>query len=302
MDPDDVARVRALLDESDRVDATRVHLVSEGGRFVLSGFVATPEEAGVAAMIAERELPAVVNALVVDPGLREGLERPADTERTVPAENEILVGDPDMLSGPESQITTDLERSLEENEPLDPPDEPHFGLTAVEQRGGASDLVIDAGLAGADLSDDEDADEADREDDELPAAADLTAQDLAEAAGGHGVPALDPDRAAPPAEAQPDPSGREPLGGAPSEAAEADRFPEPVPGAAPGDGATGEGTAGGGGLSGVAATETGAIETDTASADPTRGGSGGTMTDLGTERGPGVAEDPPLREDVDRHD
>ena len=117
-----------------------------------------------------------------------------------------------------------------------------------------------------------------------------------------GPPAIDPERVAPPPEAQPDPSPSDPLGAAPSDEAAADRFPDPVPGTRLGPGAVAESTTGGGPTGGTAATETGAIEADTAPADPTRGASGGTQSDLGAERGPRAPEDPPLREDQDRHD
>jgi hypothetical protein len=300
VDPEAVERAQALLEESDRVDAREITLVVKGDEVILSGAVSTPEEATVAAMLVEQEVGAVVDDLRVETSLREGLSDPVDAERAVPAENEVLVGDPDMLAGPESEITGDMTRALEENEPLDPPDSPHLAGTLAEQRGAGPLVESSGGLADLDIDAEADAVEADE--DAQPAAADLSAEELRLGAEGHPVPALDPGRTAQPVEAQPDPSGREPLGGAPSEDAEADRFPDQVPGTQPGPGAVGESTTGGGPLGGTPATETGGIETDTASADPTRGASGGTMSDLGSEPGPPAADDPPLREDVPRHD
>jgi hypothetical protein len=292
-DPEALERARALLEESPRVDASHLELRVEGGTVVLTGAVASPEEATAAAMLVEQELPEVVDDLLIEPSLREGAVDAAGREPAVPPEDEVLVGDPDMLAGPETTVTDDLERALEENEPYDPPDAPHLAPTAAEQRGISSPLV----QPGLEPSDELDAEPAE---DELPAAADLTAQEL-RLAGDRPLPALDPELVADP-EPRPDPSGREPLGAAPSQAAEDDRFPEPVPGTEPGPGAVGEPTTGGGALGGTPATETGARGADTAAADPTRGASGGVMSDLGQEPGPPVQDDPAVREELPHPD
>jgi hypothetical protein len=222
LDPEDLAQLRAALEESGAVGTTRVDLVStDRDEVVLRGAVASAEEADTAALIVEQQGATVVNELHVDPALREGLVEPVEREEAVPAEGELLVGDPDMLAGPDAAITGSREEAFEENEPWDPPDEPLLPPTLAEQRGlGPAD---ETGIDVAGL------DEADEVDDGRPAAADLTAQDLREAAEGRPLPALDP-------------------------------------------------------------------ELDAAAADPLRGASGGSMDDLGTDRGPETQDDPPPRE------
>lgn len=287
VDRDDLEVIRQALEDSERVDARRVDLVLDGDRVVLRGSVSEPEEADAVALLVERYADDVVNELRVDESLREGVDEPREGEPATPVENEVLVGSTDMLAGPDSQITPDVARALEENEPWDPPDEPSLAPVQEEYAGATS-----PGGGGAT---DELGDEGDRD---VPrseyAAADLSQEELEAAARGATVPSLDPESVAEPAEAQPDPAGVDQLGRRPPEGA--DDFPPRVPGTEPGPGATGEGTAGGGSVSGEPATETGATGADTASADPARS-TGGSMSDAGTTRGPQSREDPPLRED-----
>jgi len=289
MDFDDLAVIKERLEESERIDARRIELdLQDPDTVVLRGSVAEPEEATAAAMLVEQFAPRVVNQLRADRNLREGAVDPVDTEAAVPLENEVLIGSTDMLAGPDAEITSDISRALEENEPWNPPDEPSLAPTEAEY---AADLV-----EGDGTMEEEDEPELDRS---QFAAADLTAEDLQAAARGGTVPSLDPDAVAAPAIAEPDPVGVDSFGWTPPEGA--DEFPEPVPGATSGVGATGEGTAGGGSISGVAATETGSIGADTKSADPARS-TGGSMSDSGTDRGPQAPEDPPLREDFPKAD
>ncbi len=286
IDPDDLASIKARLDESDRVDARRIELTSEQDAVILRGAVAEPEEAEAAALLVEQVADRVVNELRIDEGLREGIDEPVDAEEAVPVENEILVGSPDMLAGPDAEITSDVSRALEENEPWDPPDEPHLAPTHDEYAGAAS-----PGSEGDVVDAPEDLSRAEY------AAADLTKEELA--SHGADVPSLDPASVAEPSEPTPDPAGVDRFGRRPPEGA--DDFPPLVPGTETGPGAPGEGTAGGGALSGVPATETGAEGADTASADPVRA-TGGSMSDAGTDRGPQSREDPPLREDFPQED
>ncbi|HEV2756869.1 MAG TPA: BON domain-containing protein [Actinomycetota bacterium] len=281
----DVEEIREALAQSDKVDDRRVDVSVDGPTVVLRGSVAESAEAHLAEMIAGRFTPDVRNELRIDGGLREGADDPQPVEEAIPAESEILVGSTDMLAGPnQGSMVSDVAQALEENEPWDPPDEPSLAGTPAEVRDASG-----FGDGGAvDESDDTPAD------DELPAAADLTYQDLQASAAGAAPPSLD-ETATPPRDvAEPDPVGVDPLGHTPPEGA--DDFPPLVPGTETGIGGVGEGTAGGGSVSGVPATETGSLGADTAAADPVRS-TDGTMTDAGTDRGPQSREDPPLRED-----
>jgi hypothetical protein len=181
-EPPDLGEVSAALDEDEGVDDRRVVLALRDGSLVVGGSVASPEEADRALLVAERFGVPVVDRLQVDPALREGTERPPPAEEAEPLEDEVLVGGTDMPAGPDAEITDDVARSLEENEPLAPPEEPLFPPTAAGER-----QAVTAGRPEPDL----DADEA--VDDERPAAADLTEQDLREAAKGRPLPSLDPD-------------------------------------------------------------------------------------------------------------
>lgn len=288
-DVGDVDEIREALDSSDKVDASRIEVSVDGTSVVLRGSVADSSQGHLAELVVGRYTSDVRNELRVDAGFREGADEPVATEEAIPAEGEVLVGSTDMLSGPDSEITSDVSRALEESEPWDPPDEPSLASTPAELRGtsgfgdgGAVDEVSDEAAA-----------------DDLPAAADLTQQDLVASAAGAAPPSLD-ETAVPARDvAEPDPVGLDPLGHEPPEGA--DEFPPRVPGTEAGIGGVGEGTAGGGSISGVPATETGALGADTASADPARS-TGGTMSDAGTDRGPQSREDPALREDFPDRD
>jgi hypothetical protein len=275
--------IRAALEDSERVDPSRVYLEARDDAIVLRGAVASSDEASAAALIAEARAEKVSNELTIDPNLREGAERPVSVERVQPAENEVLIGSTDMLAGPDAAIETDMGRALEENVPWTPPDEPHLAPTEDEYAGSTSPGAMDSPSGQ-----DPDPDLAHRED---YAAADLSREDL-QADGA--APSLDPQGVQPSSLAQPDPVGREEGGGVPP--TEPEPFPPPVPGASAGIGGVGEGTAGGGNVAGEPAVETGARGADTASADPVRS-TGGTMSDAGTERGPQAREDESLRED-----
>ena len=288
VDMDDLALIRQRLEESDRVDARRIELDLQDDVVILKGSVAEADEASAAQLIVEQFVERVENQLRIDRNLREGVDAPVQGEPAVPVENEVLVGSTDMLAGPDAEITSDIARALEENEPWDPPDQP--SLAPVQEEYGGAMSPGDAseeGVVGPEI---------DRSD---YAAADLTREDLEAAARGAPVPSLDPDAVVPPDLAQPDPVGVDSFGGAPSE--DLEPYPERVPGAPGGVGATGEGTAGGGSISGVPATETGAVGADAASADPARS-TGGTMSDAGTSRGPESREDEPLREEFPTSD
>lgn len=284
VDIGDVDEIRDALESSEKIDAARIEVSVDGTSVVLRGSVADSSQGHLAELLVGRFTSDVRNELRVDPGFREGADEPHAVEEAIPAEGEILVGSTDMLAGPDAAITSDVNRAFEESEPWDPPDEPSLASTPAEMRGTSG---FGDGGSVDEMSDDAAADE-------LPAAADLTQQDLVASAAGAAPPSID-ETATPPRDvAEPDPVGLDPLGHTPPEGA--DDFPPLVPGTEPGIGGVGEGTAGGGSISGVPATETGSLGADTASADPARS-TGGPMSDAGTDRGPQSREDPPLRED-----
>ncbi|HEX7147934.1 MAG TPA: BON domain-containing protein [Actinomycetota bacterium] len=144
VDPDVLEQIRERLRVSTRVGDERIEVATRDDDVVLLGAVASPEEATVAAQLAEEYASSVVNELQVDRGLREGFDDdPMDTEPASPAEDEVLIGSTDMLSGPDAAPTEDLAEALDENEPWSPPDVPQLAPTATEQRGGvpASDRL-----------------------------------------------------------------------------------------------------------------------------------------------------------------
>jgi hypothetical protein len=125
-------QAREALRDSPRIDASRIELADQGDALLVVGEVATPEEASAAELVVGRFAEQVVNRLRVDPGVREGVDEDAPAERIQPTEDEVLVGSTDMLAGPDSTISGDVSRALEENEPWDPPDEPQLAGTAAE--------------------------------------------------------------------------------------------------------------------------------------------------------------------------
>jgi BON domain len=136
VDRDVLERIRERLRVSTRVEDERIEVATRDDDVVLLGAVASPEEATVAGLLAEEYASSVVNELVVDRGLREGLEAPLDDEPAAPAGDEVLVGSTDMLAGPDAAPTEDLAEALDENLPWSPPDVPQLAPTATEQRGG----------------------------------------------------------------------------------------------------------------------------------------------------------------------
>jgi hypothetical protein len=209
VDTDVLDRIRERLRVSTRVGDDRIRVAARDDDVVLLGAVASPEEATVAAQLAEEYATQVVNELQIDQGLREGLEEPAEAEPAVPADDEVLVGSTDMLAGPDAAPIGDLAEALDENQPWQPPDVPQLAPTRAEERGAVSPSDREALSAWEERSDEPDdlLDEEDRTDRERPSAPDVTAADLRRAGEGHPLPSLDPtatseDPAAP--EAVPD--------------------------------------------------------------------------------------------------
>lgn len=115
--------IRDALADSGAVELDRVELVLDDGAVVLQGAVPTQEQATLAAMLAERHAGEVRNHLRVDRHLRED-----ETHSAVPS----------GAQDPDDGLVTDVSEALDENQPWDPPTEPHTGLTANEQRDGGA--------------------------------------------------------------------------------------------------------------------------------------------------------------------
>jgi BON domain len=199
VDADVLDRIRERLRVSTRVGDDRIQVAARDDDVVLLGAVASPEEATVAAQLAEQYASPVVNELQVDRGLREGVEAPSEGEPAAPADDEVLVGSTDMLAGPDAVPTGDLAEALDENEPWEPPDVPQLAPTRVEERGGVSPGDREALSTWEEGGGDPDdlLREEDRADAERPSAPDLSAADLRRAGEGHPLPSLDPTATSP---------------------------------------------------------------------------------------------------------
>lgn len=156
VDDETIARVRQKLDDAERVDASRIELVGGVDHLRLRGSVPTPEEASVAAMVAEEELAPVHNQLQVDPGLRAA---PNESETQRPPEPGGVAAD---------TTVEDSEAAVAENLPWDPPDAPQMAPTPTEERGALSRDAAETSIAPEEQADD--AGE--------PSASDLSAEEL----------------------------------------------------------------------------------------------------------------------------
>ena len=132
IDPDLTDVVREALAAADNVDARTIDVVPDGDVVVLRGGVATHEEASAAVSVADQHAPSVRNELRVDTNLREGLD----------------LGEPRQEGGSQAQgsasdpttaddLVDNLQDSLEENVPWDPPHEAVEVPTRAEERGTA---------------------------------------------------------------------------------------------------------------------------------------------------------------------
>lgn len=163
-DDETLARIRAALDDEERVDARRVEVHRDDQGVVLRGAVATPEEATAATMVAELDTASVRNELRVDPGLREATS--AGAAPPVGAPPPAPQRSPEDPSQPADDLTPHVEEALGENLAWDPPEAPVLAPTRAEERGSP------AGEAGR--IEDPAPDDAD----EAPSAADLSAAEL----------------------------------------------------------------------------------------------------------------------------
>lgn len=168
IDDETLARIRAALEESARVDAARLQVAQDGQEVVLRGAVATPEEATVAAMIAEQDTPTVRNELLVDAGLREGAGAAAGEEPSAPQRS------PEDPAQPADDLTPAAEEALGESIAWDPPEAPSSAPTRAEERGHLARDATAVPVAPEGDVEDPDAEE--------PSAADLSAAELQRAA------------------------------------------------------------------------------------------------------------------------
>lgn len=179
-DDDTLARIRALLAGSPRIDAARIEVVRDGAQVVLRGAVSTPEEASVAAMVVEGragdvlgstgdsgEALTVRNELRVDAGLREATSEAEPAEAARPP---AAAGDTPGGEDVPTDLTADAHEALDKNVPWDPPEAPSFAPTRGEELGRpvrASSMPPPARPGTVDNADEED-----------PSASDLSAAEL----------------------------------------------------------------------------------------------------------------------------
>ena len=139
---------------ADSVDARAIDVSTDGDVVVLRGSVATFEEAAAAASVAESVAASVRNELRVDVNLREGLD---GAEPATDAQGTESIGGSAFTLGEQSDLVDDLQESLEENVPWDPPTESVEVPTRAESRGTADgtghddspDMVADGSDATA---------------------------------------------------------------------------------------------------------------------------------------------------------
>ena len=133
VDPDQPDLVREALEGADSLDSRGIRVETDDEVIVLRGSVASHEEATAAAMIAERHADAVRNEISVDRNLREVTDMAQDQpvaqpNRDAPGSSFAAIEEPDDL-------VTDMQESLTENVPWDPPHEPVQVPTRAEERG-----------------------------------------------------------------------------------------------------------------------------------------------------------------------
>lgn len=132
IDSDHPQLVLEALRAADTVDAAGIDVVAEGDVLVLRGAVGTPEEATAAASIAQQHVETVRSELRVDVNLREG---PGTGETDPGRPDEALQGSSFDPVNPADDLVSDLQESLTENLPWDPPHEAVEVPTRAEERG-----------------------------------------------------------------------------------------------------------------------------------------------------------------------
>lgn len=173
---DDFDLIRQAFAETDGVEDRAIDLDVDGaGVLVLRGSVATPEQATAAEAAARLHVDDVRNELRVDANLREDPAGSDGGPYETPAEE--LQGS--TLPPPSEQsddLQTDVQMSLEENLPWDPPDRSVEVPTRLEQRGG-----VDRDVTVPEVADEGPLDE-DAADGTAPSLPEMSAAELARSA------------------------------------------------------------------------------------------------------------------------
>lgn len=187
IDTDQIDEVVAALEAADSVDASGIRVDAEDDVVVLRGSVATFEESSAAQQIATEHADDVRNELVVDQNLREtgGMEASSDDNGDQAARREGLRGSSYDPLEQSDDVVTDMQDSLDENLPWDPPHESVEVPTRAESRGVADRRV---GPVDADLDAELDEDQGSTE----KSLADVSPEELARAA--HPEPAEEDNR------------------------------------------------------------------------------------------------------------
>ena len=156
IDTDQIDEVLAALEAADSVDCGGIRVDADGDDVVLRGSVATFEESSAAQQIAQEHADTVRNELAVDHNLREtgGMEPTSRDDADDAARREGLRGSSYDPLERSDDIVTDVQDSLDENEPWDPPHEAVEVPTRAESRG-----VADRRVAPADADLDAELDE-----------------------------------------------------------------------------------------------------------------------------------------------
>ena len=138
IDPDQPATVLEALQASDAVDARAIDVAADGDVLVLRGSVATFEESAAAAGVAEAHADEVRNELSVDVNLREGLDA-AEPEQQRQVADSMRTSSFNPVEEPDD-LVEDMQDSLTENVPWDPPTDAVEVPTRAEARGRADTI------------------------------------------------------------------------------------------------------------------------------------------------------------------
>jgi hypothetical protein len=133
VDPDQPDIVREALLGADSLDSRGIRVEADDDVIVLRGSVASHEEATAAAMIAERHADVVRNEISVDRNLREVTDMAQDQPVAEP--NREAAGSSFGGVSEPDDLVTDMQESLTENVPWDPPHEAVQVPTRAEARG-----------------------------------------------------------------------------------------------------------------------------------------------------------------------
>jgi hypothetical protein len=151
IDADQPDLIREALESADSVDARTIDVTSDDEAVVLRGTVATFEEASAAAAIAQQHADAVRNELRVDVNVREGAQPDAGAAGSGGVD--LLRGSSHNPAEEPDDLVDDVQSSLDENVPWDPPHEEVQVPTRSESRGAADRTSPGEGAATDPLDD-----------------------------------------------------------------------------------------------------------------------------------------------------